>query len=60
MVCRSSSWLIIYVYVRKVVRRRLEATGDRFHGQVSRIRLSDIRSVSVTVPTNPLDYCFSS
>ena len=60
MGCRSSSWLVMYVYVRKVVRRSLEATGDRFHGQASRIRSSDIRSVSVTVPTNPLDYCFSS
>ena len=60
MGCPSSSWLVMYVYVRKVVMRSLEATGDRFHGQVSRMRSSGIRSVSVTVPTNQVDYCFSS
>ena len=59
MGCHSSSWLVMYVYVRKVVRRSLEAIGDRFHGQVSRMRSTGIRSVSVTVPKNQAGYCFS-
>ena len=57
--CHSSSWRVMYVYVLKVVSRSLEAIGDRFHGHVSRMRSSGIRSVSVTVPKNQVDYCFS-
>ena len=40
--------------------RSLAAVGGRFHGQVNPTRSSGICTVSVTVPTNPLDHCFSS
>ena len=49
------------MYVR-YVRRSLAGCGGRFHDWVNPTRSSGIRTVtvSVTVPTNQLDYCFSS
>ena len=45
---------VVYVYVYLV------GGGGHFHGWVYPTRSSGIRTVSVTVPTNQLDYCFSS
>ena len=48
----------MHVNVRSV-RRGLAAGGGRFHGKVNPTRSSGIHTVSVTVPTNPLDHCFN-
>ena len=40
--------------------RKLAAVGSRFHGSVNLTRSSGIRTVSVIVPTNPLDHSFIS
>ena len=42
------------------MRSCLAGGGGHFHGWVNPTRSSGIRTVSVTVPTNQLDYCFSS
>ena len=48
------------VYVCKIdhVGRSLGAVGGHFHGRVTPTGSSGIRTY--TVPTNPLDHCFSS
>ena len=52
---------IVYVYVCKIGEEKVLGTvGCRFHCYVNPTQSSNIRTVSVTVPTNPLDNCFSS
>ena len=50
----------VYVYVCKIGEEKFGGWWSGFHGWVNRTRSSGIRTVSVTVPTNQLDYCFNS